>query len=551
MWVDSGSFLSEVFDLAQAHGVAEVFEALLAAAVRGSRGTGEFATPSSIAKLIMSLAAPISGEVLDLACGQGTFLLAASRKATEPTTLIGQDINPTVCRIARLRMFVHGLTAHVVQGDSLTGDMLRDAQADLVVADPGFGMYWQPDRARADERLPFGVPPRSRADLAWLQIGISKLRPNGLAMLILPLGSLFRVGAEGRIRRYLIEANCVHTVIALPSGLYPTTGIPVALWIVGRPGQRHDEGVLLVDASRLGNRSQGRTELVDADIAAIDNCFRSWRLRGDLPGRGDVRATTVAIGALLEGGGILNPAHWIKDPANDPEQLLARVDAAKGNLGAASTAFIRAAFPLPRLVSGEPQANDGQTIRKISDLTLLIRPRRIDPDVVGTGSTPLIRPKDLGPDLAVTPSDQVDLKLVAGQVELTQPGDVLVLPDGARPRAAVDHVGGAAVSAPLVILRPRPDSMDPIVLAALITSIAPNYAVGTAVKHVDLSALQVPCPDPTTIRWLGKALDALGEQRRQALAAVQAIDELRTDLIEGFGTQTLTLRSETLDENGR
>ena len=142
----------------------------------------------------------------------------------------------------------------------------------------------------------------------------------------------------------------------------------------------------------------------------------------------------------------------------------------------------------------------------------------------------------------------VDLKLVAGAVELTQPGDVLVLADGTRPRAGVDHVGGAAVSAPLMILRPRPDSMDPSVLAALITSIAPNYAVGTAVKHVDLSALQIPCPDPRTTRWLAKALDALGEQRRQALAAVQAIDELRTDLIEGLGSQALKLPSETLDE---
>lgn len=103
------------------------------------------------------------------------------------------------------------------------------------------------------------------------------------------------------------------------------------------------------------------------------------------------------------------------------------------------------------------------------------------------------------------------------------------------------------MSAPLVILRPGPDSMDPIVLAALITSIAPNYAVGTAVKHVDLSALQIPCPDPKTARWLAKALDALGEQRRQALAAVQAIDQLRTDLTEGLGSQALKLDSQMPD----
>jgi hypothetical protein len=529
LWADSGSFLSEVADLAQAYGVAEVFEALLAAAARGSRGTGESTTPSSIAELITSLVVPITGTVVDLACGQGTLLLAAGRRATAPPTLIGQDVNA------------------VVQGDSLTGDSLPNVQGDLVVADPGFGMYWNPGRAWARERFRFGVPPRSRADLAWVQVGISKLRPNGLAMIILPFGSLSRGGTEGEIRRRLIEAKCVHAVITLPSGLYPTTSTQVALWIMRRPGQRDDEGVLLLDASRLGTRVQGRTELTDADIAAIESCFRTWRQRGEMPSHGALRATTVPVSALLERGGVLNPGHWIKDQADDPEQLLTRVNIAAGDLDAAGTAFARAAFSVPRLICEEHQANDGLPIRKIGDLTTLIRPRRIDPDVIGTGSTPLIRPKDLGPDLAVTPSEQVDLKLVAGRVELTRPGDVLVITDGSRLRAGVNQAGGAAVSAPLVILRPRPDSMDPIVLAALITSIAPHYAAGTAVKHADLSSVQIPCPDLRTTRWLAKALNALGEQRRQALAAVQAIDEIRTDLIQGLGSQALKL-PEVLDQ---
>jgi N-6 DNA Methylase len=550
LWTNSGQFLNEVFDLARGYGVAEVFEALLAAAARSSRGTGEFTTPSSIADLITSLAAPISGVVLDPASGQGTFLLAAGRKAKDPLTLIGQDINSAACRITRLRMFVHGLPADVVRGDTLANDALYGAHADLVAADPPFSMYWNPEGAWGDERFRFGVPPRSRADLAWLQVGISKLRLDGLAMFILPFGSLFRGGAEGDIRRFLIEANCVHAVIALPSGLYPTTSIQVALWIVGRPGERDNEDVLLVDASHLGSRGQGRTELSDADIAAIDSCYRTWRARGEPRTSGVVRAATVPVSALLEGGAILNPAQWIKDPADDPEQLLGRLVVAKDVLDAASVGLAQASLPFPRLIADEHRTEDGRTTRGIRDLTTLIRPRRIDPDVVGTGTTPLIRPKDLGPDLAVTPSEQVDLKLVAGAVELTQPDDVLVLADGARPRAGVDHVGGAAVSAPLVVLRPHPDSMDSVVLAALITSIAPNYAVGTAVKHVDLSALQIPCPDARTARWLRRALESLGEQRRQALAAVQAIDQLRTDLVEGFGSQVLKLPSEPLDVEG-
>jgi predicted DNA-binding transcriptional regulator AlpA len=538
-WADCGSFLGEVFDLALAFGVAEAFEALVAASARGSRVAGEHSTPSSVAGLIMSLAAPISGTILDPACGHGTLLLAASRKAGAQLTLIGQDINAAACIITRLRMLVHGLSADITHGDTLAGGTPLGGQADLVVADPPFGAYWRPERA-GFEHWTFGVPPPTRADTAWLQYGISKLAPAGLAMLILPHGPLFRGGVEGEIRRRLIGAHCVRAVVALPPALYPTTGIPVALWIVGRPEKREGGGVLLVDASQLGYRQRSRTELSDADIDAITNCVRAWQARGELATCGGVRAAAVPVSTLLDGDGMLVPARWIEDPAKDPAQCLERVVVAEQDLHAAATAFGEASFSLPRLVTGGDQTAPRWAIRKISDMATLIRPRRVDPDAIGTGDTPLIRPRDLGPDMVVTPSEQVDLELLAGPVELTQPGDILVLADGTQPRAGVDHVGGAVVSGSIQMLRPRPGVIDPTVLAALITSIAPRYAVGSVVGHVDLAALEVPCPDARMSRWLRQALDVLGEQRRQALAAVQAIDGLRATLVDGLGSGALT-----------
>ena len=58
-------------------------------------------------------------------------------------------------------------------------------EADLVVADPSFAMNWHPEMADTTQRMPYGVPPSSRADMAWLQDGISRLRPSGLAMFVL------------------------------------------------------------------------------------------------------------------------------------------------------------------------------------------------------------------------------------------------------------------------------------------------------------------------------------------------------------------------------
>jgi predicted DNA-binding transcriptional regulator AlpA len=561
---DSRPFLRKVLDLALEHGVSETFEALVAAAGRGSRGQGEHITPMSIARLITSLAAPVGGVLIDPACGYGTLLLAATEAATAQLTLIGQDISSDACQIARLRMFVHGRPADIINGDTLRAAELFDnatlmdaAEADLVVADPPFGMNWRPDMADTSKRIVYGVPPPIRADMAWLQDGISRLSPAGVAMFVLGLGTVFRGGAEGEIRRRLIDSCCVRAVVALPPALYPSTSIPVSLWIVSRPRQPGDGGsagdrVLLIDASQLGSRHRSRTELTETDVAAIADCFRAWQARGELSAEAGVRAAAVAVESLLAGGGDLSPARWIEDPADDPEQRLKRVAAAERDRRAAGAAFSEASFSLPPLAAGRAgPPEDGWPVRKITDLATLIRPRRMDPDLIGTGATPLIRAADIGPDLTAAPSGRVDLGLATSPVERTQPGDIVVVADGAKPRAAVDHRGGAVVSAPLQVVRPRPGSIDPVVLAALITSIGPRYAVGTTVGHVDLTALEVPCPDPGTVRWLGQALHALGQQRREALATVRAIDELKVELVGGLGSQAIRLESHAPGEEGQ
>jgi hypothetical protein len=197
------------------------------------------------------------------------------------------------------------------------------------------------------------------------------------------------------------------------------------------------------------------------------------------------------------------------------------------------------------LTSGS-QTNDGWTTRRLGDLATVMRTWRIDPDAIGIGSTPVIRTVDLGPDLAITPSGHVDLNLLNEPVMLTQPGDVVALADGPQLRAGVDLVGGAAVNAPLQVIRPNPNSIDSLVLAALVTTHMPKHASGTThVKHVKLRELSIPCPDVEEASRLRKALDALEEQRRQALAAVQAIGTLRTALVEGLSPQAPNQISET------
>ena len=50
----------------------------------------------------------------------------------------------------------------------------------------------------------------------------------------MPHGVLFRGGAEGAIRKGLIEEDLIEAVIGLPSNLFYGTGIPACILILNR-----------------------------------------------------------------------------------------------------------------------------------------------------------------------------------------------------------------------------------------------------------------------------------------------------------------------------
>jgi type I restriction-modification system DNA methylase subunit len=102
----------------------------------------------------------------------------------------------------------------------------------------------------------------------------------------------------------------------------PGSGVAIARQRFQRPGKLdfREDRVLLIDASNLGKRRPGRTELTDADIAAVATSFRAWQDRGDLAGS-RVRAALLPVASLLVAEGNLNPARWIGDSPDEPDQL--------------------------------------------------------------------------------------------------------------------------------------------------------------------------------------------------------------------------------------
>ncbi len=151
---------------------------------------------------------------------------------------------------------------------------------DVVVANPPFSLdKWGAETAAADKpyrRFWRGVPPKSKADYAFITHMIeTSVEGTGKVGVIAPHGVLFRGGAEGKIRRQLIEENLLEAVIGLPANLFFGTPIPAAILIFNRGKSTTD--VLLVEASREYEQGKNQNKLRAQDIEKIVQTYKDFQ----------------------------------------------------------------------------------------------------------------------------------------------------------------------------------------------------------------------------------------------------------------------------------
>ena len=250
---------------------------------------GEFYTPAQVSRLLAELAAPKPGDTIcDPACGSGSLLIrAAEEVGSDNFALYGQEVNGATWALSRMNMFLHAKDAARIEWcDTLNSPALVEGDHlmtfDVVVANPPFSLdKWGAENASADryERFWRGVPPKSKGDDGFIthMIEVAKRRTGRIAVIV-PHGVLFRGGAEGRIRRALIEENLLDTVVGLPANLFTTTGIPVAVLVFDR--SREDGGdnaarkdVLFIDASKEFTPDRTQNVMDEAHIAKVlDAC---------------------------------------------------------------------------------------------------------------------------------------------------------------------------------------------------------------------------------------------------------------------------------------
>lgn len=252
---------------------------------------GEFYTPAKISELLAKLAQPKPGDkICDVACGSGGLLISAAKEVGNNNfALYGMEVNGSTWALARMNTFLHGMdSARIDWCNTLTSPTLAEndklMKFDTLVCNPPFSLdKWGAEEAESDRYKRFwrGTPPKSKGDYAFISHMIEAAKEGeGRVAVIVPHGVLFRSSAEGRIRQKLIEENLLDAVVGLPSNLFTTTSIPVAILIFDRSREQggvneNRKDVLFIDASKEFLPGKNQNTLSDEQIQIIVEAYNT------------------------------------------------------------------------------------------------------------------------------------------------------------------------------------------------------------------------------------------------------------------------------------
>ncbi len=274
------------FELANSESdvLGDAYEYLIGQFASGAgKKAGEFYTPKEVSTVlarIVTTGKERLKSVYDPTCGSGSLLLRVAREVKDVANFYGQEMNRTTFNLARMNMILHDVhysRFDLQQEDTLERPQHLDMTFEAIVANPPFSAKWSANKLHeTDDRFAqYGrLAPGSKADFAFVQHMLAHLDENGTMAVILPHGVLFRGGAEGVIRRYLIEdQNWLDAVIGLPANIFYGTSIPTCI-LVFKKCREEPNDVLFIDASAHFDKVKTQNMLRGEDIDRIVEAYR-------------------------------------------------------------------------------------------------------------------------------------------------------------------------------------------------------------------------------------------------------------------------------------
>ena len=256
----------------------------------GQKG-GEFFTPTSLVRLIVSIIEPYHGAIYDPACGSGGMFVQSAhfvenhRKNPNAEIMVyGQERVAETVKLCKMNLAVHGLSGDIREVTSSFYEDLHGSPGkfDFVMANPPFNQKGvNKDRLKDDRaRFPLGMPSVDGANYLWIQLFYSSLSAKGRAGFVMANSATDARGSEMEIRRKLVEDRSVDVVISIGTNFFYTVTLPCTLWFFDR-GKRKSprkDQVLFLDARAVFRQlDRAHRDFSPEQIEYLANVVRLYR----------------------------------------------------------------------------------------------------------------------------------------------------------------------------------------------------------------------------------------------------------------------------------
>ena len=254
----------------------------------------QFYTPISMAKLMINMVKPSSGDtVLDPACGAGGLLVQSLIKTkNNQLNIVGVDISSFFVKICRTHLaLIKGTfeNVNIAEGDSLSQGIIKSTEDgdtfglavgsyDVVLTNPPFSI---PYKQSNEEDVEFGVNVRS--GILFLQRSINLLKRGGKLGITLPHNILSRQD----VIAYILDRTHIMAIVSFPKNFYKKQNVgavnkTVFLYLVkkddvnvGSMGSR----IFMAIIEEAGQKFKGKIK-DDNDIPTVMKNYEKF-LRGE------------------------------------------------------------------------------------------------------------------------------------------------------------------------------------------------------------------------------------------------------------------------------
>ncbi|MGB0960896.1 MAG: N-6 DNA methylase [Halocynthiibacter sp.] len=257
------------------HELSELYEAKIKNMGNAGKNGGEYYTPRPLIRAMIQVTQPTIGKTIyDGAVGSAGFLCEAydylrpkAESTTELNTLqtktfYGKEKKSLAYVIAIMNLILHGVDAPNILHTNTLGENIADIEEkdryDIILANPPFG-----GKERKEVQQNFPIKTGETAYL-FLQHFIKSLRAGGRGAIVIKNTFLSNTdNASIAIRRELLEACNLHTILDCPSGTFQGAGVKTVVLFFDKGVSTDKVWYYQLDVGR----NMGKTNpLNDADL---------------------------------------------------------------------------------------------------------------------------------------------------------------------------------------------------------------------------------------------------------------------------------------------